>query len=112
MGGSLARALVDAGRVSEVIGYGRGLANLQRAVELGVVDRIETSLSAAVRDADMVVLATPVGSMAEILDAIAPYLAKDAVVTDVGSVKSATMAGGRAQLGGEVQGFSPRHRIG
>lgn len=111
IGGSLARALRDAGHVHEVIGYGRGLANLQRAVELGVADRIETSLSAAVRDADMVVLATPVGSMAEILGAIAPYLAKDAVVTDVGSVKGAIVAAARSALGEKLNGFVPGHPI-
>jgi len=111
IGGSLARALRDAGHVREVIGYGRGLANLQRAVELGVADRIETSLSAAVRDADMVVLATPVGSMADILDAIAPYLAKDAVVTDVGSVKGVIAAAARAALGEKLTDFVPGHPI-
>jgi prephenate dehydrogenase len=111
IGGSLARALRDAGHVREVIGYGRGLANLQRAVELGVADRIETSLSAAVRDADMVVLATPVGSMAEILNAIAPYLARDAVVTDVGSVKGTIAAAARAALGEKLAGFVPGHPI-
>jgi len=111
IGGSLARALRDAGHVREVIGYGRGLANLQRAVELGVADRIETSLSAAVRDADMVVLATPVGSMADILDAIAPYLAKDAVVTDVGSVKGTIATAARAALGEKLTDFVPGHPI-
>jgi len=111
IGGSLARALRDAGHVREVIGYGRGLANLQRAVELGVADRIETSLSAAVRDADMVVLATPVGSMADILDAIAPYLAKDAVVTDVGSVKGTIATAARAALGAKLTDFVPGHPI-
>jgi len=111
IGGSLARALRDAGHVREVIGYGRGLANLQRAVELGVADRIETSLSAAVRDADMVVLATPVGSMADILEAIAPYLAKDAVVTDVGSVKGTIATAARAALGEKLADFVPGHPI-
>ena len=111
IGGSLARALRDAGHVREVIGYGRGLANLQRAVELGVADRVETSLSAAVRDADMVVLATPVGSMAEILSAIAPYLARDAVVTDVGSVKGTIAAAARTALGEKLTGFVPGHPI-
>ena len=111
IGGSLARALRDAGHVREVVGYGRGLANLQRAVELGVVDRIETSLSAAVRDADMVVLATPVGSMAEILAAIAPYLANDAVVTDVGSVKGTIASAARTALGEKRAGFVPGHPI-
>jgi len=111
IGGSLARALRDAGHVREVIGYGRGLGNLQRAVELGVADRVETSLSAAVRDADMVVLATPVGSMAEILGAIAPYLANDAVVTDVGSVKGTIAAAARTALGEKLSSFVPGHPI-
>lgn len=111
IGGSLARALRDAGHVREIIGYGRGLANLQRAVELGVVDRIETSLGAAVRDADMVVLATPVGSMPEMLTGIAPYLAANAVVTDVGSVKGTVAAAARAALGAGVVRFVPGHPI-
>ena len=111
IGGSLARALRDAGHVREVIGYGRGLANLQRAVELGVADRVETSLSTAVRDADMVVLATPVGSMAEILTAITPYLASDAVVTDVGSVKGTIASAARAALGEKLSNFVPGHPI-
>lgn len=111
IGGSLARALRDAGHVREIVGYGRGLANLQHAVELGVVDRIDTTLSATVRDADMVVLATPVGSMAEILRTIAPYLSKDAVVTDVGSVKGAVTAAARVALGAKLPGFVPGHPI-
>jgi len=111
IGGSLARALRDAGHVREVIGYGRGLANLQRAVALGVADRVETSLSAAVRDADMVVLATPVGSMAGILSAIAPYLAKDAIITDVGSVKATIAAAARSALGEKLSNFVPGHPI-
>lgn len=111
IGGSLARALRDAGHVREVIGYGRGLANLQRAVELGVADRVETSLSAAVRDADMVVLATPVGSMAGILGAIAPYLMPGSVVTDVGSVKGTIVEAARAVLGEKLNSFVPGHPI-
>ncbi len=111
IGGSLARALRDAAHVQEIVAYGRGLGNLQRAVDLGVVDRIETSPGSAVRDADMVVLATPVGSMAELLRAIAPYLAKDAVVTDVGSVKGAVVAAARTALAGKFPDFVPGHPI-
>lgn len=111
IGGSLARALRDAGHVQEIVGYGRGLANLQRAVELGVADRIETSPASAVRDADMVVLATPVGSMDALFKAIVPYLAKDAVLTDVGSVKGAVVAAARAALAGKFADFVPGHPI-
>jgi len=111
IGGSLARALRDAGHVQEIVGYGRSLANLQRAVELGVVDRIETSLSAAVGGADMIVLATPVGTMPEVISTIAPYLAPDAVLTDVGSVKGAVVQAARDVLGPKLAVFVPGHPI-
>ena len=57
IGGSLARALREGGYVNEVTGYGRSVGNLQQAVELGVIDRVEVSLADAVRHADMIVLA-------------------------------------------------------
>lgn len=111
IGGSLARALRDAGQVREIVGHGRGLANLQRAVELGVIDRVETTLPAAVRDADMIVLATPVGSMEKILQTIAPYLAPTAVATDVGSVKGTVADTARRVLGDKFARFVPGHPI-
>ncbi|MDH4133281.1 MAG: prephenate dehydrogenase/arogenate dehydrogenase family protein [Gammaproteobacteria bacterium] len=111
IGGSLARVLRDAGHVQEIVGYGRGLANLQRAVDLGVVDRVETSLNKAVIGADMVVLATPVGSMAEILATMAPYLEDGTVVTDVGSVKGAVVTTARTALGAKLPAFVPGHPI-
>jgi prephenate dehydrogenase len=111
IGGSLARALRDAGHVVEIVGYGRTLASLQRAVELGVVDRIETSLSAAVNGADMVVLATPVGVMPEIFPEIAPYLGESTVLTDVGSVKGTVVAAAHNALGAKLAGFVPGHPI-
>lgn len=111
IGGSLARALRDAGHVQEIVGYGRSLANLQRAVELGVVDRIETSLSSAVQGADLVVLATPVGTMPEMLSAMAPYLGQDTVVTDVGSVKGAVVNAARSALAAKLAAFVPGHPI-
>lgn len=111
IGGSLARAVRDAGQAREIIGHGRGIENLQRAVALGVIDRVETTLATAVRDADMVVLATPVGSMGKILREIAPYLAPAAVVTDVGSVKGAVVDTARKSLGKRFSHFVPGHPI-
>lgn len=111
IGGSLARALRDAGHVQEIIGYGRSLANLQHAVDLGVVDRVETSLNKAVNGADMVVLATPVGIMPEILAGISPYLDKAAVVTDVGSVKGSVVAAAQKAFGAKLGAFIPGHPI-
>ena len=87
IGGSLARILREKGEVGEIIGIGRGEANLQKAVELGVVDRYELDPVAGVAGADVVFLATPVRTIAGLVAQIAPSLSPGCVVTDGGSVK-------------------------
>ncbi len=111
IGGSLARALRRAGSVGEIVGYGRSLANLKLAVDLGVVDHAETSLSAAVEDADMVVLAVPVGSMPDLLGRMAGSIGRESVVTDVGSVKADVCRAAREALGDFHTRFVPGHPI-
>ena len=111
IGGSLARALRAAKAVGTIVGYGRSPASLRHAVELGVIDRAEGTLADAVRDADMVVLAVPVGAMAELLQKVALRLAPAAAITDVGSVKGAVVAAARAALGGRFPAFVPGHPI-
>ncbi len=111
IGGSLARALRASGQVQEVIGFGRNLANLHQAVDLGVVDRIETSMARAVRGADMLVLAVPVGAMAQVLGDIAPHISDQTVITDVGSVKGSIVAAARAALGVHFHHFVPAHPL-
>jgi prephenate dehydrogenase len=93
IGGSLALALKAAGAVGEVVGIGRGLANLERALELGVVDRISRDAAEGVRDADLVFLATPVLALPEVAAAIAPHLKPGAILTDGGSVKGSVARG-------------------
>jgi len=87
IGGSLARVLREKGEVGEIVGIGRGAANLRKAVELGVIDRFEHDLKKGVADADMVFLATPVCTIPGIVAEIAPALAPGAILTDGGSVK-------------------------
>ena len=87
IGGSLARVLRAKGEVGEIVGVGRGAANLARAVELGVIDRFTHDPVAAVEGADMVFLAIPVCSITAMTARIAPFLAQGCVVTDGGSVK-------------------------
>jgi prephenate dehydrogenase len=87
IGGSLALALKAAGAVGEVVGIGRGLTNLEKALELGVVDRITRDAAAGVRDADLVFLATPVLALPEATASIASHLKAGAILTDGGSVK-------------------------
>lgn len=89
IGGSLARVLREKGAVSEVIGIGRGEANLKRGVELGVLDGYSLDAREGVRGADLVFVATPVCSIPTVVAEIAPYLSPGCIVTDGGSVKTA-----------------------
>jgi len=92
IGGSLARILRQQGAVGEIVGIGRTEPNLQRAVELGVIDRYSQDPCTGVQGADLVFLATPVCSIATVLEKIAPFLAPGCVVTDGGSVKESVVA--------------------
>ena len=87
IGGSLARILREKGAVSEVVGIGRGEANLKRGVELGVLDSYSLDPREGVRGADLVFVATPVCSIPAVVELIAPFLAPGCIVTDGGSVK-------------------------
>ena len=111
IGGSLARALRRAGFVREIVGASRSAEHLQKAVELGVIDRYETELSRAVRGADMVFVAVPLGAMASVFAAIRDSLEPEAVVTDGGSAKASVVADAERAFG-EVPGwFVPGHPI-
>ena len=63
IGSSLSLALKQAGAVRQVIGFGRNQQNLARGVELGVLDAFADSIEATVSDADVIVVAVPLGAM-------------------------------------------------
>jgi prephenate dehydrogenase len=111
IGGSLARALRAAGEVGEVVGCGRTRPNLERARELGVVDRFTQDPAAAVAGADLVFLALPLGGMRSVLAAIRDHLAPDAVLTDGGSVKASVVADAAAVFGRAPACLVPGHPI-
>jgi prephenate dehydrogenase len=111
IGGSLALALKRAGTVLEVTGCSRTRATLDKALKLGVIDRGEPEAAKAVAGADLVVLATPVGTMAGTFAAIAPALGAQAIVTDAGSVKLPVIAAARKSLGRHYKRFVPGHPV-
>ncbi|MCK4744427.1 MAG: prephenate dehydrogenase/arogenate dehydrogenase family protein [Sulfuriflexus sp.] len=111
IGGSLARALKAADSVGHVVAVGRDVEHLKRAVELGVADSYETSISDAVADADMIVVAVPVGSMKTIFAELAGKIKSDAVITDVGSVKGNVVRDAIDTLGDDLSRFVPGHPI-
>ncbi|MDG3003364.1 prephenate dehydrogenase [Paludisphaera mucosa] len=87
IGGSIGLALRARGLAAEVVGVGRDLASLQQARERGVIDRATTDLSRGVAEADVVVVCTPVGRIAEDVRHAAELAPRSALITDAGSTK-------------------------
>ena len=111
IGGSFALALRKANAVQEVVGFGRSAATLQQALEFGLIDRIGVDVAREVRDADLILLATPVAQMADILARIVPHLGANTLITDGGSTKCDVVAAARQQLGSKIAQFIPAHPI-
>src|SRR5512136_578821 len=87
IGGSFALALKGAGAVGRIVGVGRSAANIYRAQELKIIDAAGAFDRATFGDADLVLLAMPLGQMQPVMRATAPLLGEKTVVTDAGSTK-------------------------
>jgi prephenate dehydrogenase len=111
IGGSLARALKAAGAVNEIVGYGRAIEPLQKALTLGVIDRYETDPAAAVQDSDVVLLGVPVGAMEAVLRELQPHLNANTIITDVGSTKGSVVRAAEQVFGVLPPRFIPGHPI-
>lgn len=111
IGGSLAAAWREAGVASEVVVCDTLPGACDAAVARGIADEIAPDPAAAVRGADWVVLAVPVGAMEAVLAQIAPALPARAIVSDVGSTKASVIAAARATLGAALPRFVPAHPI-
>ena len=86
----------------DIVGYDRDATNLRQARKIGAVDRTEGNIAAAVRDANLIILAAPVLANHRLIEEIAPFLREGAVVTDTGSTKAATVAVAREHLPGGI----------
>ncbi len=111
IGSSLSLALRQSESVGTVIGYGRNRENLRKGVELGVLDTIADSIEQAVTDADVVVVAVPLGAMQAVFAEMKSALSPSCVVTDVGSSKGSVVKAARAELGELIKRFVPGHPI-
>jgi prephenate dehydrogenase len=111
IGGSFALAMKEHGAVVSVVGVGRSRANLLTARRLGIIDEIATDSALAVKDADLVLLAVPLGQTQAVLAQIAPHLAPHTIVSDAGSTKRDVIEAARRQLGPAFARFVPAHPI-
>jgi prephenate dehydrogenase len=99
------------GAVRQVIGFGRNQKNLVRGVELGVLDDFTESIEACVSDADVIVVAVPLGAMRQVFAELKSAVKKDAIITDVGSAKGSVVSAARDELGAAFSRFVPGHPI-
>lgn len=88
---SMAHAMKEQGLAGHIAGHAKTEATRKAALEIGFCDSVHASAADAVEGADLVVLAVPVGAMAEVAAEIGPHLKPGACVTDVGSVKQAVI---------------------
>jgi len=107
---SMGHAMKAAGLAGEITGYARSAETRDIAREVGFCHRICDTAAEAVADADLIVLAVPVGAMGELAAAIAPYLKPGATVTDVGSVKQAVIEAVAPHIPSGVH-FIPGHPL-
>ena len=114
IGGSFALALREARRVGSVVGVGRGRANLDAALARGIVDRavtLDQRWTREIEDADLVLVATPVGEFPALFSALAAHPRANAIITDAGSTKESVIAAARVHLAAAFARFVPGHPI-
>ena len=87
IGGSLALAARERGLVERVVGYGRNEKTLRRGRKIGILDGYFLSPEEFPTDADLLVLATPVGAIAPVTRSFLPRIHPRCLISDVGSVK-------------------------
>ena len=110
IGSSIARVMKRDGLADTIVACARTDKTLETALALGIADETTTDPAEAARDADLVIICTPVSTYGAIAERIAPALKPGAIVTDVGSVKAAAIAAVLPHLPEGVH-FVPGHPI-
>ena len=102
IGTSIGMALKKAQVKAEIVGSDRDRGIANRAQKMGGADSTESNPLRAVRGAKMVVIATPIRTIDEILQLIAPELEEGCIVTDTGSTKASIMKSAAEHLPSKV----------
>ena len=110
IGSSVARGVKARGLARSVVGYDSSTQVHNRVKKLGFCDHVANTPSEAVKDAELVLIAVPVGATADAVKSVAPHLRQGAIVTEVGSVKAAVIRQVLAVLPGQAV-FVPGHPI-
>ena len=111
IGGSLAKAINKTHQSEIVFGFGRDKSRLEKAQKSNVIDQYSTDIGEALDGANMVIIATPVGSYESILKEMKPHIAKDMIISDVGSTKVSVIEAVKTVFDDNLYNFIPAHPI-
>jgi len=111
IGGSLALALKKAGYCKKIVGIGRNAQRLDAARNAGVIDRGETDYAAGIKDADVILIATPLDTYRAVFGEIKTCIDSDTVITDAGSAKGCVISDAMAVFGKIPANLVPGHPI-
>ena len=118
IGGSIAKGLKRANKEHYIMAFARHRETLEAALSDGAIDEALDGINEALLRCDYIFLCTPVSYNEEYLAAVRPFLRKDAILTDVGSVKGtiheavkrmgmeANFIGGHPMAGSEKSGYA------
>lgn len=101
LGGSFGMALKAAGVPIRIVGSDRAHI-LERARKMGAIDTGTEDPAEAIRGSDLILLATPVGTIIDLIERIGPLARPDALITDVGSTKQEIVERARSVFGSQV----------
>ncbi len=110
IGGSIGLAMKRSKISNQIIGFARSNSTLERAIELGLVDKVKDNLEDAVNDCDLIILATPLSTFKKLVEEMSPFLKKDCIITDTGSAKLSVIEDLSGILPNNVE-FIPGHPI-
>src|SRR4051794_31053090 len=91
LGGSLGLAIKQRKLAARVEGYVRRTASVSECEKCAVVDHVTRDIKEAVKNADLIILCTPLARMKDLTEQMLPALKPGAIVTDVGSVKASVV---------------------
>lgn len=111
IGGSAAWAMKQAGIFTAVTACDLSASALEKALEMGIADRTETSVTEVVADADAVMVAVPVLAMKSVFAEVARNAKTGTLITDVGSVRGRVIDDARQVLGTHFADYAPVHPI-
>ena len=110
IGSSMARVMRRDKLAGSIVACARRQETLDACLKLGIADEVTSDYALAVKNADLVVIASPISTNKAIAKAIAPHLKAGAIITDVGSVKQAVIAAIAPHLPANVH-FVPAHPL-